>query len=67
MAMMVPVNTVTDKPDRLQVNARDAGGDIQAVWPCRLMGCSAIGIGRTANQEVAAKSDADDALTPTPP
>ena len=29
MAAIVPINTVTDKPDRLQVNTGDAGGDVQ--------------------------------------
>ncbi len=45
--------------DRLQVNAGDAGGDVQpglALHADRLQG---IGIARTANQKVAAETDAD--------
>ena len=29
------------------------------VWPCRLIGCSSIGVGRPADQEITAAADAD--------
>ena len=67
MAMMVPVNTVTDKPDRLQVNAGDAGGDVQTGLALHADGLQAIGIARAANQKVAAESDAHRRVDATPP
>src|SRR5665213_1747807 len=58
MAAMVPVNTVTDKPDRLQVNAGDTGGDIQTGLALHADRLQTIDIARAANQKVAAESDA---------
>jgi hypothetical protein len=55
-AMVVPARA---ELDRLQLEAGDTGGDIQAGLSLQADRLERVGVGGTANQEVAAAADAD--------
>src|SRR5689334_24818891 len=56
-AMVVPARTVAVV--RLQLEAGDTGGDIQPFLALHAKRLQRVGVGRTADQEVAAAADAD--------
>ena len=56
-AMIVPARTTGDI--RLQLDAGDPGGDVQPGLALHADRLQRVGIGRTADQEIAAAADAD--------
>src|SRR5207248_10325022 len=59
MASIVINPSAASEPDRLQFDAGDPGRDIQPGLALHAERLQSVGIGRTADQKIAAKADAD--------
>ena len=57
--VMMPVRTGRREDDRLEFETRDAGRDIQPGLALHADRLQRVGIGRTADQEIAAAADSD--------
>src|SRR4051794_17191817 len=59
MPGVVPARTAIREPHRLQLDISDAGRDVQPGLALQADGLQRIGIRRTADQKIAAETDAD--------
>src|ERR1700730_9022087 len=57
MPARVPARTTVPKPDRLQLDIGNAGGDVQAGLALHADGLQRVGILRTADQKITAAAD----------